>query len=85
MDTIKFANGAIYDCSFLATVPGGRAFIALSGVTFTEAAQIFSNEDMTAEMEWGGFRLVGYTALESLCIQPYGIQATLTGGYDERI
>lgn len=83
MDTIKFANGAVYDCSFLATVPSGRAFIALVGVTFTEAAQIFSNPEMTLEMEWGDYRLVGYTTLEGLYFQPYGIQAVLVGGHDE--
>lgn len=88
MDTIKFANGAVYDCSFLSTIPNGdsmKAFIALDGVSFTEAATIFSNENLTREMEWGGYRLVGYTNLISVGTMPYGIQATLTGGHDERI
>lgn len=85
MDKIKFANGAVYDCAFLATVPGGTAFIALDGVSFSEAAAIFSNPDMTASMEWGGFRLVGYTELTSLNVQPYGIQAMLQGGHDEAL
>lgn len=85
MDTIKFANGAIYDCSFLSTVPGGTAIIALANVTFSEAASIFSNPDMTAQMEWGAFRLVGYTELTALYVQPYGIQAVLAGGHDETL
>lgn len=85
MDTIKFANGAVYDCSFLSTIPDGTAFIALSGVDFSQVAQIFSNPSMTCEMEYGENRLVGYTTLVMLGVQPYGIQAVLKGGHDERI
>ena len=88
MDTIKFANGAVYDCSFLSTIPDGnthKAFIALSGVSFAEAATIFSDTNMTREMEWGAYRLADYTELRGINVQPYGIQAVLTGGHDERI
>lgn len=85
MDTIKFANGAVYDCSFLSTIPDGSkhtAFIALSGVSFAEAAAIFSDPEMTREMECGSYRLMDYTELRGVNVQPYGIQAVLAGGYD---
>lgn len=88
MAMIKFANGERHECSFLSTIPEAgamKAFIALSDVDFVEAAAIFSNTDKTAEMEWGAYRLIGYTNLAALSIQPYGIQATLIGGHDERI
>lgn len=88
MDTIKFANGAVYDCSFLSTIPDGnthKAFIALSGVSFAEAAAIFSDPEMTREMEWGAYRLMDYTELRGVIVQPYGIQAVLTGGYDVQL
>ena len=88
MDTIRFSNGEVHDCSFMSTIPDGnsmRAFIALSDVDFTQAAAIFSDAEKTAEMEWGQYRLVGYTTLSSLSVQPYGIQADLRGGHDERI
>lgn len=85
MDTVKFANGAVYDCSFLSTIPDSTAFVALTGVDFAQAAQIFSNPGMTREMEYGENRLVGYTDLVMLGVQPYGIQAVLKGGHDERI
>jgi hypothetical protein len=88
VDTIKFANGAVYDCSFLSTIPEGSkhtAFIALSGVSFAEAAAIFSNPEMTREMEWGSYRLIDYTELRSVSVQPYGAQAVLTGGYDVQL
>ena len=86
MDTIKFANGVTHDCSFLSTIPsdGGKAFIALSDVSFSEAALLFSDEEAISEMEWGNYRLVGYTTLEGLYVQPYGIQAILKGGHDEQ-
>lgn len=88
MDTIRFANGAVYDCTFLATLPDGSsftAFIALADVDFAEAARIFSDPDMTAEMEYGEYLLVGYTDLAGLYQQPYGVQAVLKGGHDERL
>ena len=84
MDAIKFANEATYGCSFLSTLGNGKAFIALSDVTFPEAATIFSDENMTREMEYGQITLVGYTTLIGLYVQPYGIQAVLEGGHDER-
>lgn len=87
MDTIRFANGAVYDCSFLSTIPDGgtfMAFIALANVTFAEAAAIFSDANLTSEMEWGDYRLVGYTELQGIYVQPYGVQAVLRGGHDER-
>lgn len=85
MDSIIFANGAVYSCTFLSTLPDGMAFIALDGLSFAEAAAIFSNPDMTGEMEYGDYRLVGYTELAGLYQQPYGVQAVLKGGHDERI
>lgn len=87
MDTIKFANGAVYDCSFLSTIPDGStftAFIALANVPFADAAAIFANPDLTREMQWGSYTLVGYTELQGVYVQPYGVQAVLRGGHDER-
>lgn len=86
MDTIKFANGEVHDCTFLSTIPYGdtkKASIALGDVGFEQAAAIFSNVGKTAQMEYGQYVLVGYTRLEMLVAQPYGIQANLTGGHDE--
>lgn len=88
MNIIKFANGAVYDCSFLSTIPNGsenEAIIALADVDFPTAATVFSDKNMTSAIEWGSYRLVGYTNLIAVCVQPYGIQAVLRGGHDERI
>ncbi|MBQ1242391.1 MAG: hypothetical protein IIX99_04230 [Oscillospiraceae bacterium] len=82
MDEIKFANGETHECSHL-TTHDGKAHIALADVTFAAAAALFSDAEKTSVMEWGDYRLVGYTNCIMLTVQPYGIQATLTGGHDE--
>ena len=85
MDTIKFANGAVYDCSYLATDGQGTAWIILDGLNITESAAIFSNPEMTREMEWGTYRLVDYTDLVFVMVDQNGVKCGLKGGHDEQI
>lgn len=86
MSIIKFANGERHECSLCTTSPnGGSAYIALSDVDFAQAASIFFDSTKTSEMEYSNYRLIGYTTLQALSVQPYGIQAALKGGHDERI
>lgn len=85
MDTIRFANGDVYSCPYcVSDSEAGTAFVALDEVTFAEAAVIFSDSNMTAEMEYYGRRLIGYTDLKYLMKESYGIKAFLAGGHDER-
>ena len=85
-DVIKFANGEIHSCPFLATIPNQQmVFIALDDVTFAEASAIFSDAEKTGEMEWNNYRLVGYTKLLYVMVESYGYKACLTGGHDEQI
>ena len=86
MDSIRFADGSIKSCSFLSTVPDGSsktAYIALDDVDFAAAAAIFADQEKTRAMTFGNMRLIGYTELIMLGVQPYGIQAVLRGGHDE--
>lgn len=86
MDTITFANGSTHSCSFLSTIPEGAAktaYIALDDVDFAAAAAIFTDPEKTRAMVYGNMRLIGYTELIMLGVQPYGIQAVLRGGRDE--
>ena len=86
MDTIRFSNGEVHSCPYLSTISNQQmAFIALDDVSFAEASAIFSNENMTREMEWGEYRLIGYTNLLYVMKESYGFKACLTGGHDERI
>lgn len=85
MDKIKFANGAIYDCSLCATIPNMHiAYIAIPDISFADAAAIFSDPDMTVEMEYADYRLIGYTELSYILQEPFGMKACLKGGHDER-
>lgn len=84
MDTIKFANGEVHSCSLCATIPNQQmAFIALDDVTFAEASAIFSDENMTNEMVYGQYRLIGYTELLYVMKESFGFKACLKGGHDE--
>ena len=80
MDKIKFASGAIYNCTFCSTLPDGTAFIAIDSTSFVQAASIFENQLNTRRMEYGNYVLTGFTELVDLSKKPYGIQAVLKGG-----
>lgn len=88
MNTIRFANGEVHDCSFISTHRDGevnKVVIALVDVSFSEAADIFSDPRRTSEMICGNLLMVDYIEPVMLGVQPYGIQAVLKGGYNERI
>ena len=84
MDEVRFANGAVYDCSYLATDGNGSAWIVLDGLNIAECAAILSNKDMTEVMEWGSYRLIGYTELTFIMVDQNGVKCCLKGGHDER-
>ena len=64
-DTIRFANGAVFDCSYLATDGQGTAWIILDGLDIVESVSVFSNPDMTDVMEWA---TTGLLVILSLCL-----------------
>lgn len=84
MDTIKFADGTTYDCSFCAATPD-NAYIALANETFPTVAAVFSDSTKTERIEFGDMVLIGFTTLLSVNVQPYGIQAVLRGGTVQEI
>ena len=83
-DTIKFANGICYECSYLATDGQGTAWIILDGLDIAESVAVFSNSDMTERMEWGDYILTGYTNLVFVMVDNNGVKCGLKGGHDER-
>lgn len=86
MDEIKMANGAVFPCNYLATDGQGTAWIALDGLSMAESAEVMGNPEMTEQMEWGGFRLVGYTDLVFMMRDPaVGVKCGLKGGHDEKL
>ena len=86
MDEIIMANGVAYNCSYLTTDGQGTAWIVLDGLNMAESAAVLGNPDMTEEMKWNGYRLVGYTELAFMMNDPnVGVKCGLKGGHDERI
>lgn len=88
MATIKFANGEMHECSYHGSVQDGsvrKAMIAITDSDFLQVAKLFTDTEKTAEMECDNVRMIGYTELIMIGVQPYGIQAVLRGGHDERI
>ena len=86
MDGIKFADGTVMECSYLATDGQGSLWIVLNGLDPAESVSILSDTDKTEEMEWNGYRLIGYTNLTFVMIDPnVGSKCCLKGGHDERI
>lgn len=78
MDKVKFADGTEMDCPFFATIPNmGIAYVALD-VPFVEAATIFSNRELLTNMEYCGQTVTGYTHLDWLMVESYGIKAQLS-------
>lgn len=77
MDIIKFANGEVHSGSVSAF--GDKAYIALSDVSFAEAAAILSDPEKTAIIEVGERVLTGYTNLLMLTAQEYGYEGSLRG------
>lgn len=85
MDVIKMANGAVYDCAYLATDGQGTAWIVLDGLAMAESASVLGDPELTSEMEWGDYRLIGYTTLTYMMLEPnVGVKCGLVGGHDER-
>ena len=84
MDEIKLANGQVYGCSYLATDGQGMLWLILDGLDVSESAAILSDPDLTETMEWSDYRLVGYTELKFIMVEPYGVKCGLKGGHDER-
>lgn len=85
MDEITFANGAVYNCSYLATDGQGVLWLILDDLDMLETVRVLSNPEMTEEILWAGYRLVGYTNLTFIMVDQNGIKACLKGGHDERI
>lgn len=79
MVTFKTSSGKEYSCPFFSTIPNmAMAFVGIDGVTFMEAAAIFSNEKEMEHLEYCGNKVDGYSRLEYVMQESYGYKACLT-------
>ena len=77
--TFKTASGAEYPCPFFSTLPQmGIAYVAVSGLTWAEASALFQDEAEMAHLTYGGRTADGYTHLDYIMQEPYGLKAQLS-------
>lgn len=77
--TFKTASGAEYPCPFFSTLPQmGIAYVAVSGMTWADASALFQNEQEMAHLTYAGQTIDGYTHLDYIMQEPYGLKAQLS-------
>lgn len=75
----KTSSGAEYPCPFFSTLPqAGIAYVAVSGMTWAEASALFQNEEEIAHLTYAGQTVDGYTHLDYIMREPYGLKAQLS-------
>lgn len=86
MKDIKFgvsyfetASGEKYPCPFFSVLPQmGIAYVAVSDMTWAEASALFQNEEEMAHLTFAGQTIDGYTNLNYIMSEPYGLKAQLS-------
>lgn len=81
MITFTTASGAEYSCPYLSTINVmGKdiMYIAVDELTFPEAAALFSNSEEMKHIEYADYILEGYTHLDFLAQETYGIKAQMS-------
>ena len=78
MDTFTTASGNEHSCPFFAPLESKDIiYIAVAGSDFTAAAALFSNEEEMRSIEFGGHVYSGYTHLDYMTREKYGIKAQM--------
>jgi hypothetical protein len=79
MDTIQTASGKKYPCPQFATILSrNRLYVGVTDMTFTEAAELFSNKDEMKKLTFAGKVYSGFTKLDALSQEVYGYLASLS-------
>lgn len=60
-DKVTLADGTVFPCSYLATVPQGYMFIAIPSDDIASIATAFSNREKIARITYGDYVLEHYT------------------------
>lgn len=75
----KTASGKEYTCPFFSTLPNlGLAYVAVSDLSWAEASALFGDETEMAHLEYAGQSVDGYTHLDYIMQEPYGLKAQLS-------
>lgn len=77
--SFKTASGNVYACPlFTVNERANRMFIAVSDLSFAEAAALFSNQDEMSSLTYAGKTYTGYTQLDYMMQEGYGIKAQMS-------
>ena len=77
--TFTTTSGKKYECPFFSTIPQmGIAYIGVSGMTWAEASALFQDESEMAHLTYAGQSVDGYTHLDYIMQEPYGLKAQLS-------
>ena len=77
--TVKTASGKEYPCElFLVNQQVGIAFVSITGLTWAGASELFGNAAEMARLEYSGQVIEGYTKLDYIMQEPYGLKAQLS-------
>ena len=77
--TFKTASGKEYPCPFFATLPQmGIIFVGVSDMSWAEASALFQDETEMAHLTYAGRSVDGYTHLDYIMQEPYGLKAQLS-------
>ena len=75
----RTTSGKEYYCPFFSTIPQmGIAYVGVSGMTWAEASVLFQNEAEMAHLTYAGQIVDGYTHLDYIMQEPYGLKAQLS-------
>lgn len=73
------ASGKEYPCTLFSTLPQmGIAFVGVPDMTWAEASALFQNEEEMAHLTYAGRTADGYTHLDYIMQEPYGLKAQLS-------
>ena len=72
-------SGGKYPCPFFSVLPQmGIAYVAVSEMGWAEASALFQNEEEMAHLTYAGQSVDGYTHLDYIMQEPYGLKAQLS-------
>lgn len=65
-DKVTLADGTVFPCDYLATIPQGYMFIAITSDDLASIVTAFSDKTKTAAITYGDYVLEHYTVFVSI-------------------
>ena len=76
---LQTASGKEYPCTFFSVLPQmGIVYVAVPDMTWAEASALFQNETEMAHLTYANRTADGYTHLDNIMQEPFGLKAQLS-------